>query len=320
MSSTWRCPARCASTTSPAPPSPSCATADRRGRTATASRVDARFALGSLSEPVSALGVVRLAREERFPLTDAVGWQPIASRFDARGITLQRLLSHTAGLAPVSYAGLPAGVPLPSVTESLAGDSGDAPPVELVRAPGSAVVPSGGGYTVAQLWAQSASALPFARLLRTTVLEPLGMRRSGYTQGDRAGDTAPHDARGRPIPAYRHGELAAVGLRATAPDMARFAAALMPGPDGEPPGRGVVPPTTLAAMLRPAPATGGRWGLGFALRRLGDGTRVVEHDGAARGWRSRLVAYPDRGWAVVVLTNGDGGAAVADAAVRTLGG
>jgi hypothetical protein len=38
----------------------------------------------------------------------------------------------------------------------------------------------------------------------------------------------------------------------------------------------------------------------------------------SRGWRSRLVAYPDRGWAIVALTNGDGGAAVADAAVAQL--
>jgi CubicO group peptidase (beta-lactamase class C family) len=35
--------------------------------------VDARFQVASLSKPVGALGILRLAREERFPLTDAVG-------------------------------------------------------------------------------------------------------------------------------------------------------------------------------------------------------------------------------------------------------
>jgi CubicO group peptidase (beta-lactamase class C family) len=147
--------------------------------------------------------------------------------------------------------------------------------------------------------------------MRDTVLRPLGMTRSSFVQSDLPGDAVPHDASGRTIPAYRYAELAAAGLRSTAPDMARFAAALMPGPHGE-------PPRVPAAMLQAAPATGGHWSLGLELAELGDGTRVVEHEGVSRGWRSRLVAYPDRGWAIVALTNGDGGAAVADAAVAQL--
>jgi len=281
---------------------------------------DARFQVASLSKPVSALGIVRLARTARFPLTDAVGWQPVASSFDPRGITLARLLSHTAGLSVEGYGGFAPGARPPTLTASLAGDTGDAPPVELVRPPGSAFAYSGGGYTVAQLWAEEASAEAFARLMRDTVLEPLGMTASSFAQTDLPRDATPHDARGRPIPAYRYAELAAAGLRATAPDMGRFAAALMRGPDGAPPGRGVVPAATLAAMLRPAPATRGHWGLGFELDRLADGTRVVEHAGSSRGWRSRMVVLPDRGWGIVVLTDGDGGDAVADAAVRALVG
>jgi CubicO group peptidase (beta-lactamase class C family) len=174
---------------------------------------------------------------------------------------------------------------------------------------------SGGGYSVAQLWAEKASAQPFATLMRDTVLRSLGMARSSFVQADLPGDAVPHDAAAerspRTIPAYRYAELAAAGLRSTAPDMARFAAALMPGPHGE-------PPRVPAAMLQAAPATGGHWSLGLELAELGDGTRVVEHEGVSRGWRSRLVAYPDRGWAIAALTNGDGGAAVADAAVAQL--
>jgi CubicO group peptidase (beta-lactamase class C family) len=261
---------------------------------------DARFQVASLSKPVGALGILRLAREERFPLTDAVGWQPAATRFDARGITLARLLSHTAGLSVGGYGGLAPSAPLPSVTASLAGTTGDAPAVELLHPPGSRLEYSGGGYSVAQLWAEKASAQPFATLMRDTVLRPLGMTRSSFVQADLPGDAVPHDASGRAIPAYRYAELAAAGLRSTAPDMARFAAALMPGPHGE-------PPRVPAAMLHAAPATGGHWSLGLELAELGDGTRVVEHEGVSRGWRSRLVAYPDRGWAIVALTNGDGG-------------
>jgi CubicO group peptidase (beta-lactamase class C family) len=109
------------------------------------------------------------------------------------------------------------------------------------------------------------------------------MTRSSFVQADLPGDAVPHDASGRAIPAYRYAELAAAGVRSTAPDMARFAAALMPGPHGE-------PPRVPAAMLQAAPATGGHWSLGLELAELGDGTRVVEHEGVSRGWRSRLVA------------------------------
>jgi CubicO group peptidase (beta-lactamase class C family) len=295
--------------------------ADPRSRRPVTPRT--RFQAASLSKPVSALGIVRLARERGVALTapivdDLRAWRPPPSRFDPRGITLARLLSHTAGLSVPGYLGLEPRRPLPPLPASLAGRSGDRPPVRLTQPPGRRFAYSGGGYSVAQLWAQETAGTPFAALMRAAVLAPLEMRRSSFEQADRPDDATPHDAQGGPIPAYRYPELAAAGLRATAPDLARFAAALMPGPRGEGAGRGIVPPEVLARMTSPAPGTDGRYGLGFELDRLADGTRVLEHEGSSRGWRGRLVAFPDRGWAIVVLTNGDGGAAVADAAVERL--
>jgi CubicO group peptidase (beta-lactamase class C family) len=269
-------------------------------------RRDTRFQVASVSKPVSALGIVRLAEARDVPLDAPIalrGWDPPGG---TGGVTLRRLLSHTAGTNVPGYLGTDPSQLLPSLTDSVRS-------VRVVRKPGTGYAYSGGGYSVAQLWAQETSEEPFARLMRDTVLWPLGMDASTFEQTDAPQDATPHDAAGRPIPAYRYAELAAAGLRSTATDMARFAAALLPGPRGAPP---VVP----AEMTRAAPATGGVYGIGFELETLDDGTRVVEHVGASRGWRSHLVAYPDRGWAIVVLTDGDGGEAVAAEAIRQLAG
>jgi hypothetical protein len=59
--------------------------------------------------------------------------------------------------------------------------------------------------------------------------------------------------------------------------------------------------------MEPAPATDGKWGMGLELRTLRDGTRMVFHIGNNRGWQSRIAAFPDRGWGLVVLTNSDNG-------------
>lgn len=284
---------------------------------------DTRFQVASVSKPVAALAVLRLADELGVDPDAALAgrggaWRPPSRGPDPRGITLARLLSHTAGLSVPGYGGLPPDRPLPSTLASLEGRSGDAGAVELAQEPGTEVVYSGGGYTVAQHWAETAGGKDFGALARETVLRPLGMTHSSFAQQDRPRDAGGHSAGGRPMPAYRYPELAAAGLRATAPDLARFAAAFMPGPDRRPPGAGVIPYAIVDAMTRPAPATGGSRGLGFRLESLDDGTRVARHSGSNRGWRSDLVILPGEGWAIAVLTNGDGGDAVAEDVVDAL--
>ena len=258
---------------------------------------DTRFQVASVSKAVSAFGLLRLAAARGVSVDAPLrlrGWQPPPSAFDPAGITLRRLLSHTAGLSVPGYVGVPPNRPVGSLTESLGGRTGDAGPVRLVSEPGTSVAYSGGGYTVAELWATETAGEPFARLMRDTVLRPLGMRASSYDQADGPADATGHDAEERPLPAYRFSEHAAAALRSTAPDMGRFVAALP------------------ASMMRPAPATGGAWGMGLELRELRDGTRMVFHIGNNRGWQARIAAFPDRGWGLVVLTNSDNGAGVWD--------
>lgn len=287
----------------------------------TAVTASTRFQVASVSKPVAAMGALRLVEQRRLGLDRPLTvWRFPPSDHDPRAVTLRRLLSHTAGVSVHGYPGHEPARPLPSTAASLAGDSAGAGAVRLEDDPGAGYWYSGGGYTIAQLAVERAAGEPFAAWMLRAVLRPLGMRSSSFDQAtaDGALTARGHDFAGRPLPAFRYAEQAAAGLYATAPDMARFVAALMPGPHGEPPGRGVVSAATIRAMTTPAPATGGRYGLGLRLRILADDVRMVSHDGANRGWRALIAAFPRRGWGIVVLTNGDNGEAVLDAVMDQL--
>jgi CubicO group peptidase (beta-lactamase class C family) len=86
-----------------------------------------------------------------------------------------------------------------------------------------------------------------------------------WAAGYGAATAHPHDAHGRQIGGFAFAEQAAAGLVTTAPDLARFLAAALAGPRGEPPGRGVLSPARVQVTLTAAPATDGRWALAMGL-------------------------------------------------------
>jgi CubicO group peptidase (beta-lactamase class C family) len=258
-----------------------------------------RFQAASLSKPVTAWGVLRLVERGRIGLDEPIighlrRWRPPPSPIDAGGLTVRRLLSHTAGLSVYGYVGHTPDRPLPSIAASLSGETGDSFPVELLEAPGRGWLYSGGGYSLLQLLVEELTGRPFADYMQAEVLEPLGMTASGFRWSRTAGTARPHDAAGGPIPDFAFAEQAAAGLVTTAPDLARFVAAALAGPRGEPPGRGVLSPAGMRLALTAAPATDGRWGLGYGLGLTPSGDRLAYHEGANRGWRAGLALLPDR--------------------------
>lgn len=263
---------------------------------------DARFQAGSVSKALAAFGVLQLVARTGAdldaPLVPSLGgWHPPGAPPGMEdGITLRRVLSHTAGIGIPAYPGEPPGAPLPTTADLMAA-------VRLVAPPGRGFRYSGGSFTVAQHWAELAAGLEFGDLMARTVLDPLGMDASTFAQGPSAADAAPHDADGAPMPAYRHAALAAAGLLTTAADLGRFGAAIATGalPSG---------------MAEPAPATDGRYGLGLELGALGPG--LAGHSGQNRGWRALVAVRRDDGRGIVVLANGDGGDAVRSAALAEL--
>jgi CubicO group peptidase (beta-lactamase class C family) len=184
------------------------------------------------------------------------------------------------------------------------------------RRPAEAGCTQVGGYSLLQLLIEELTGRPFADYMQTEVLEPLGMTASSFRWSRTAHTARPHDADSRPIPDFAFAEQAAAGLVTTAPDLACFLGAALAGPRGEPPGRGVLSPAGVRLALTAAPATDGRWGLGYGLGLTPSGDLLAYHEGVNRGWRAGLALLPDQGAGIAVLVNGDAGSGPIDAVVQ----
>lgn len=285
------------------------------------------FEAASISKVVTAFVVMRLVEEGRLdldaPIERALGGFVLpGGAFDARGVTARRILSHTAGLNIGGYLGFDPGTPLQSLRESLRGarDAGGEA-LAVVAEPGSGYRYSGGGYTLLQLAIEVLTGERFAAVAKRSVLEPLGMRHSSFEQDAtvRKRLAFSYDVADETVGPSRFTAQAAAGLYTTASDLARLAAALVPGPGGAPPGRGVLSPGSVAAMLTPQPgavipASGEteQWGLGIGLTHLEPGGALLAfHPGDnLPGFHAMLAVVPDAKAGFVLLTNGEGGRSV----------
>ena len=119
------------------------------------------FQVASLGKWITAWGVMVLVEEEAIDLDTPVleyltRWQLPDSAFDQSGVTVRRLLSHTAGLTDgLGYDGFERAEDVQSIeaslTRALDASPGNAGIVELGAEPGREWKYSGGGYTILQL-------------------------------------------------------------------------------------------------------------------------------------------------------------------------
>ena len=282
---------------------------------------DTLFQVASMSKWITAWGVMTLVEAGTLDLDAPVAayltrWSLPKTEFDNGGVTVRRLLSHTAGLTDgLGYGGFAPGQPVQPVVASLT-RAADASPgadgaVRVGIEPGSAFKYSGGGYTLLQLVVEEVSGQSFNDYMRSAVFEPLGMTRSTYSlEAASTTNVAEfYDIDGTPAMHYRFTSLAATSLYTSAADMTRFIQAHTIGPNGEPAGRGVLAPRTLDEMRRPHASQMGAdiWGLGTMLYAGNNaGGFVIGHDGnndPAINTAARV--DPATGNGVVVLETGN---------------
>ncbi|HVI99024.1 MAG TPA: serine hydrolase domain-containing protein [Sphingomonas sp.] len=272
------------------------------------------FNIGSTSKSVAAWGAMHLVSDGKLSLDDPVDtrlkrWHLPASPYPASGVTLRRLLSHTAGLSVSGYRGWGPDDLIPTLEQSLSGQANGAGAVVLEAIPGSRWSYSGGGYTLMQLLVEETAGRSFADYMREAVLRPLGMNDSSFAlTADVLGRAArAYDELGEETPTPRFAELAAAGMYATVGDMACYALASIDDPRSA----AVLKPGMLDLMTSPAPGTNGHWGLGYAIQPAGDGfpdgVERVGHDGGNRGWQSFLWVSRAKRDGLIVLTNGSNG-------------
>ncbi len=286
----------------------------------TAVDADTVFQTASLSKWITAWGVMALVEQGGLDLDAPVSrylkrWALPPGAFDNSQVTARRLLSHTAGLTDdLGYAGFAPGLPVPSLQAWLKQNADAAPGakgrIEVGIEPGTAWRYSGGGYAVLQLLIEDLSGEPFEVYMQRAVLQPLGMVRSTFHWMPAQGTTLAtfYGKDTQPAMHFRFPAVAASSLYTSVSDLTRFLQAHLPGKNGEPVGRGVLAPTTVAQMWQPSGWMYGQpiWGLGtmlYAGNRAGG--FVVGHDGnngPAINTAARL--NPASGNGIVILETG----------------
>jgi CubicO group peptidase (beta-lactamase class C family) len=297
---------------------------------------DTVFRIASMTKSFTASAVLLLRDEGKLALDDPAatyvpelaGWAPPVP--DAARVTIRHLLTMTAGFPTDDpWGDRQQGLPLDAFSRLLAAG------VSVNWAPGTRFEYSNLGYAILGLVVTAASGVPYADFVRSRLLEPLGMTRTGFeASGFPADGLALGYRRGlggwEDVPFDPHGAFAPMGgIFSCVRDLARwvtgFASALPPGgPDGGTVGGAVAGRHPLAAASRRemqlpqvvipsgrgyplpgSPAGGpGAYGLGLFIDEDPGLGRTISHSGGYPGFGANMRWHPATGTGVIALGNG----------------
>ncbi|MET7360917.1 serine hydrolase domain-containing protein [Streptomyces sp. NPDC005562] len=273
-----------------------------------------QYRIGSITKTFTAVLVMRLRDEGVLDLGD-----PLEKHLPGTGVgeaTIAELLSHRGGLAaetPGPWWERTPGSTRPELSDVL----GEEPFKHPV---GRRFHYSNPGYTVLGSLVEALRGAPWEEVLRSEVLEPLGLNRtSAQPQEPHAGGFAVHPWADvmMPEPIEDLGLMAPAGqLWSTAADLARFGDFLVKGDDR------VLAAESVREMRTPsAPLQNDEWdrsyGLGLDLLRWRKGS-LAGHGGSLPGFLAALWVSEADGLVTVALANCTSGPPVAALAVDLL--
>ena len=270
------------------------------------------YSLASISKPMTATAIMQLVERGTVqldrPINDYLGAGKLTGLAgDARGATVRRVLSHTAGL-PLHYQFFyqNGGYGRPSMDETI-GRYG-----LLVNPAGEVFQYSNLGYGVVDHVIARTSGQSYADYMRAEVFHPLGMTRTSVdiAPGLETHAAQRYDSKQRPIPFYTFDHPGGSAVYASAHDLVRFG--MFHLKNRLPDQRRILADSSLDLMQRvhtPDTTAGGYgYGLGWLIRADDNGYRVVSHTGGMPGVATVLNLYPSENVAVVVLANKSGAA------------
>jgi CubicO group peptidase (beta-lactamase class C family) len=289
-------------------------------------RIDTKFNLGSMNKMFTAVAIAQLAEAGKLSYDDPTAKHlPDFPNPEAAGkITIRHLLTHSSGLG--SYFGEEweqRKAKLRSVSDFMAFAADD--PLEFQ--PGERFGYSNTGFLVLGAIVEAASGEDYFTYVKGHIHGPAGMADTdayeldretpnlavGYTRQGLDGKFQPGPWRNNVFLHVIKGGPAGGGY-STAPDLAKFAEALLGGK--------LVSPSTLEALtsrqIEAGPGgPGGAYGYGFMIDKR-RGHRFFGHGGGFPGISSQLDVFPELGYTVVVLSNYDMGAFPVVDALRDL--
>ncbi len=267
---------------------------------------DTPFLLASTTKPIAATGLMMLADKGQLDIDQPVnaylpGPKLRAHVGSASGITVRRVLQHSAGL-PTYYQFYYHAGTRPDMDESIRRWG------YATRLPGEAWHYSNFGYGLADYLTEVVSGQAWPDYLADELFAPLGMRNSSARYW---GEDLPNkatlytkDLAGRfvAVGAYDFDHRGASGAWSSARDLTRFLHMHING--GELDGVRILEEATAREMHQQIDVPGAEYGLGFVARTR-RGERMINHGGAMPGCRVLMVAWPDIALTLVVLTNAD---------------
>ena len=272
------------------------------------------FQAGSISKPVAAMVALKRVQQGKIALDENINnklqtWKLPDNEFTAhKKVTLANLLSHTGGLTVHGFPGYAPGEKIPTLPQVLDGvEPANTAAVRVDMEPGTKYRYSGGGVTIAQLAIMDIEKKPYPQIAKETVLGPLNMTNSTYSQ------PLPDDWRPKAASGHRsdgalvegkihvYPEMAAAGLWTTPTDLAKFGIEVQLSYAGR--SNKVLPKELIDKMVTPFMEDAG---LGFFIDRRGNSV-YFGHDGADEGFRALMMMNRDKGYGAVVMVNSDNG-------------
>jgi CubicO group peptidase (beta-lactamase class C family) len=271
------------------------------------------FQAASISKTLNATVIMKRVMEGRLSLDEDVNeyltsWRLPDNEFTAKKkVTIAHLLSHTGGTTVSGFPGYDVTAPLPSVQQILKGEPpANTGPIVVNTAPGVRFRYSGGGITILQLVLTELDRKPYAQVLKETVLDPLKMVHSTFSQplpdDWKSMAATGHRPEDKPVEGKFHvyPEQAAAGLWTTPTDLASFAIEHQLSVQGK--SNRILSKEMEEKMM--ASYIGEGYGLGFGIQTMGDAV-YFQHSGGNEGFSCLLIAHKDKGYGAVVMTNGN---------------
>ncbi len=270
------------------------------------------FQAGSISKPIAALAALQLVSEGKVRLNSNINnylknWKIEENEFTVtEKVTLERLLSHTAGSTVHGFPGYTQKDSFP-ILETVLNGKGNTDLVKIDVIPGSTWRYSGGGYTVMEKMVEDVSGLPLEVYMEKYVLGPMEMNNSTYAQPLpeiwHSTASAAYNTEGQIVEGLWHNypEQAAAGLWTTPTDIAKYCIEIQEILSGKK--QGVLSKKMVELMLTKHQ---NNWGLGLSLD--GEGAALkFGHGGKNKGFTNSMQAFAHKGSAVIIMTNGDNG-------------
>ena len=283
---------------------------------------DTVFRVASTTKTFTGTAVMRLVEAGAMRLDDRVRtYLPDFRTSDpsvAERVTVRQLLNHSAGWLGDDFQDTGQG------DDAVARYVDGVARLPQLTAPGTVFAYNNAALSVAGRLVEVVTGTPYETALRGLLLDPLGLAHSRFFADEVIGFNvaAPHtvvDGRAVVEPSFYRlprGLNPAGGLISSARDQLRYARFHL--------GNGTVPGGSSRLLtqrslltMRSRHGPGGTlfveldgMGVSWMLRPSAEGVRVVQHGGDLPGQHSGFLLVPDRGFALTMLTNSEGGPAL----------